>query len=63
MKPAKCVKKFEVSSLDGLKDVSVGPASYESRMRGDFSKNGKASQPGKSLDDDTARNERYGIPY
>ena len=64
MKPAKCLKKFKVSSLDGLKEVSVGSASYESRMRGDFSKTGKASQPGKSLDDDDARAERYGImPY
>ena len=62
MKPAKCVDKFEVSSLDGLKEVSVGSASYESRMRGDFSKTGKASKPGKSLDDDNARAERYGMP-
>lgn len=63
MKPAKCVKKFEVASLDGLKEVSVGPASYDARMRGDFSKNGKASQASKSLDDDDARNKRYGISY
>lgn len=60
-KPAKCINKFEVSSLDGLKEVSVGPSSYANRMRGDYSKDGIASQPAASLDDEKARAERYGI--
>lgn len=60
-KPAKCVNSFEVSNLDGLKEVSVGPSSYNARMNGDASKTGKASQPGVALDDAKARAERYGI--
>jgi len=62
-KPAKCVNKFRVSGVDGFKDVSVGPAKYDARMQGDFSKTGKATAAAKniSLDDQKARAERYGI--
>lgn len=61
-KPKKCVSKFRVSGVDGFKDVSVGPAKYNARMQGDFSKDGKASRPVEgSLDDVKARAERYGF--
>jgi len=62
-KPAKCVNKFRVTGVDGFKDVSVGPADYDARMRGDFSKTGKAvaAAGNQSLDDQKARAERYGF--
>ena len=60
-KPKKCVNEFRVSGVDGFKDVSVGPASYANRMRGDFSKTGKSSKPGEALADVKARAERYGF--
>ena len=55
------VNSFEVSNLDGLKEVSVGPSSRGARERGDASIDGRASQPGVALDDAKARAERFGI--
>jgi len=56
-------KQFRVSGVDGFKDVSVGPAKYDARMRGDYSKDGKAVAAANnlSLDDQKARAERYGL--
>lgn len=62
-KAQKCINTFEVSNVDGFKDVSVGPAKYDARMQGDFSEDGKAvaAKNNLSLDDQKARAERYGI--
>lgn len=58
---AKVLNSYRVGNLDGLKEVSVGPSSYDARMNGDASKTGKASVKGEALDDAKARAERYGI--
>lgn len=63
-KPKKCVNKFRTAGVDGFKEVSVGPAKYDARMQGDFSKTGKqvaAKKQDISLDDQKARAERYGL--
>lgn len=60
-KLAKCINSFEVANLDGLKEVSVGPSSYDARMSGDASIDGRASKPGVGLDDAKARAKRYGF--
>ena len=62
-KVQRVVNSFEVSGVDGFKDVSVGPAQYNARMQGDFSIDGRyvAAKHNISLDDQKARAERYGL--
>ena len=63
IKPKNCINSYEVSGVDGFKEVSVGPAKYDARMKGDFSKTGTAAAADHdiSLDDQKARAERYGV--
>lgn len=57
----KTVQSHRLSTLDGVKDVQVGPASVDNRQRRDFSKTGLASQRDDSdFADIKARNERFG---
>ncbi len=61
MKPKKLVKSCELSSLDGVKEVSFGKSSPETRMRtGDYSKKPKEHAPREHADV-AARNKRYGL--
>lgn len=54
-------KQYRLSSMDGIKDIKISHATVQAREKGDFSKDGSASQPGVALDDEKARAERYGI--
>jgi hypothetical protein len=61
MKHGKQIKSVNLRSLDGAREVSFGPASYEARMTRDLSKNGKALAAAKTGDfaDDKARQDRW----
>ena len=56
-------KVYNLSGLDGVKDVTFGDASVEARAQRDFSKDGSAQKAGfeGSHDDVKARAERYGL--
>jgi len=58
----RCVKKHNLSSLDGVKDVQVGSASVDDRRAGNFKKTG-ANTSETEHDDTKARRERYGFPF
>lgn len=61
-KTKKLVKSHELSSLDGVKELSFGKSSAETRMRtGDFSKKPKEHAPRQHADV-AARNKRFGLP-
>lgn len=60
MKAKKLIKSCEVASLDGVRELSFGKSSAESRMRGDYSKKPKEHAP-RSYADHEARDKRYGI--
>jgi hypothetical protein len=59
----KIVKSLTLSSGDGVKDVKIRHATPEARRAGDSSKDGSAANAGFEglLDDEEARNERYGM--
>lgn len=60
-KPKRLIKSAELSSLDGVKEISFGKSSPEARMRnGDFSKKPKEHAP-REYADVAERNKRYGI--
>lgn len=58
---AEILKSVRLSSLEGVKDITFGPASVQAREKRDFSKDGSSSLPGENYDDVKARAERYGI--
>ena len=58
----RCVKKINLSSLDGVKDVQVNKASVDDRRSGNFKKTG-AHTSDHEYDDEKARRERYGFPF
>jgi hypothetical protein len=58
---SRVVKSVNLSSLDGVKDVSIGSASVEDRMSGNFKKSG-AEKSTMEHDDEKARRERWGFP-
>ena len=57
---SRVVQSHRLSSFDGVRDVSVGPASVDSRQRRDFSKAGKPASDDSDFADIKARNERFG---
>lgn len=62
MKHGKVVKDARLRLLDGVRDVSFGPADYEARMQRDLSKTGKAVAAARAegdFADDKARQSRY----
>lgn len=62
---AKVLKQYRLSGPDGVYDIECGEASPEDRMRGDYSKTGKAVKAKEAMrelhDDVTARKERFGF--
>lgn len=59
-KPKKLVKSCELSSLNGVTEVSFGKSTAEARMRGDYSKNPKEHAT-REYADVTERHKRYGL--
>jgi hypothetical protein len=61
MKNGRVIKDARLRSLDGVSDISFGPAEWEARLQRDLSKNGKAVAAARSgdFDDDKARDARY----
>lgn len=59
---SRVVKSHNLRSLDGIKDVAVGPADVDSRLGGNFKKTG-GNASDMDFDDDKARRERYGFPF
>lgn len=59
-KPKRLIKSAELSSLDGVRELSFGKSNPESRMRGDYRKNPKEPVP-RSYADTEARDRRYGL--
>jgi hypothetical protein len=61
---AKVIQTRNLSSLNGVKDVTFGKASVEARRKGDFSKTGKSSRKkDESYDDTLARQKEYGFIF
>lgn len=60
MKPKKLIKSCELSSLDGVRELSFGKSSSEGRMSGNHSKKPKQHAPRKYADE-SAREKRFGI--
>ena len=60
MKPKKLIKSCELSSLDGVTEVSFGKSTADARRRGDYSKKPKENAP-REYSDVTERNKRFGI--
>ncbi len=56
---AKVIVEKKLSGLDGVKDVSFGPAPPERRRQGDYSKAGVPTVEAESFDDHKERMERY----
>lgn len=59
---SRVIKSVTLSSLDGVKDVAIGPADVDQRRSGRFKKTANAVEP-TELDDEKARRERYGFPF
>lgn len=60
MKPKKLVKSCELSSLDGVRELSFGQSKADSRMGGSSAKRPKEFKV-REFSDITARNKRYGL--
>lgn len=56
------IKSAILSSLDGVKDVAIGPADVDQRRSGNFKKTANIVGP-IDHDDERARRERYGFPF
>lgn len=56
---AKVLKTKNLSSLDGVKEVSFGDASPDRRRGGDFSKSGVDQPKADSFDDHKDRQARW----
>jgi hypothetical protein len=60
-KPKRLIKSAELSSLDGVKELSFGKSSAETRQRtGDYSKKPKEHAPRQHADVQ-ARRDRFGF--
>lgn len=60
-KAKKLIKSAELSSLDGVKEISFGKSNADTRMRtGDYSKKPKEHAP-RDHADTKARNDRFGF--
>ena len=60
-KPKRLIKSCELSSLDGVKELSFGKSNADTRMRtGDYSKKPKETKP-RQFADEQARRDRYGF--
>lgn len=58
-KPQRLLESKNLTGLDGVKDVSFGPAPPERRRQGDYSKEGVPTVAADSFDDHNERMERY----
>ncbi len=60
-KPKKQVKCAELSSLDGVREISFGKSNADTRMRtGDYSKKPKETKT-RDYADEQARRDRFGF--
>jgi hypothetical protein len=59
---SRVVKSVTLKHLDGVKDVSIGSASVEDRMAGNFKKTG-APADNNTYDDTKAQRDRWGFPF
>jgi hypothetical protein len=59
-KPKKLIKSCELSSLDGVRELSFGKSSPEARMSGNYAKKPTNPTP-RSYADTDARDKRYGL--
>jgi hypothetical protein len=60
VKPKKLIKSAELSSLDGVRELSFGKSSADARMSGNYAKKPKQSTS-RSYADTEARDKRYGL--
>lgn len=60
-KPKNVISEKNLSSLDGVKEVSFGKATPERRARGDFSKEGIPNVESHTFDDVSERRKRFGL--
>lgn len=60
MKPKKSLKSCELSSVDGVRELSFGKSSAEARMAGNHAKSPKNQTPRRYADHE-AREKRFGI--
>jgi hypothetical protein len=60
MKPKRSIQSCELSSLDGVRELSFGKSSPEARMAGNHSKKPKNHTPRRYADHE-ARDKRYGL--
>ena len=60
---SRVVQSHNLSSLDGVKDVTIGKATPDDRRSGNFKKTGQVQTGDIEYDDEKARRERYGFPF
>jgi hypothetical protein len=60
----KGLKSCRLSSIDGVKDIKIGPASVENRQRGNAHVTGQgADRDDSGFSDVEERRERFGFLY